>query len=73
LSIDPSQWQAAELPNAGQLWGHQMMRNGKPFELPFPPPTERPLATPLQVYGKNFETGRHPTRLDQILKTEPLP
>jgi 2,3-dihydroxybiphenyl 1,2-dioxygenase len=72
LAIDPQNWQAAELPNAGNIWGHQMMQDGKPIELPFPPPIERALATPLQVYGENFETDYHPTRLSQVIKTEPL-
>ena len=72
LSIDPTRWEAAELPNAGSIWGHQFMENGKVLESPFPPPTERILATPLQVHGKNFETNHRPTSLSQVLKTERL-
>jgi 2,3-dihydroxybiphenyl 1,2-dioxygenase len=72
LLIDPEQWQAAELPNTLSIWGHQPMQDGKPITSPFPPPTERALAVPLQVYGDNFEAHHRPTRLSQVLKTEPL-
>jgi 2,3-dihydroxybiphenyl 1,2-dioxygenase len=72
LSIDPKRWQAGELPNTGELWGHQIMRDGKSIDSPFPPATERALATPLQVYGTNFEANHRPTRLSEVLKTEPL-
>jgi 2,3-dihydroxybiphenyl 1,2-dioxygenase len=72
LSIDPKRWQAAELPFLGSIWGHQVMQDGKPVTSRMPPPTERALATPLQVYGENFETHHRPTSLSQVLKTEPV-
>jgi hypothetical protein len=72
LLIDPKRWQEAEWPNSGDLWGHQLMQDGKPTTSVLGAPTERPLATPLQVYGENFETHHRPTKLRDILKTEPL-
>jgi hypothetical protein len=48
------------------------MKDGKRVKTPMLPPTERALATPLQVYGGNFETRHRPTSLSEILKTEPL-
>jgi 2,3-dihydroxybiphenyl 1,2-dioxygenase len=72
LSIDPKRWQAGELPNTGELWGHQIMQDGKPVKSPFPPATEWAMATPLQVSGANFESNHRPTRLNEVLKTEPL-
>ena len=71
LLIDPKRWQAEELPLVS-IWGHQMMQDGKLVKSPFPPPTVRALATPLQVYGENFESNHRPTRLSQVLKTEPF-
>ncbi|HWJ18953.1 MAG TPA: hypothetical protein VNR65_09540, partial [Geobacterales bacterium] len=71
LLIDPTRWQAEELPLVS-IWGHQMMQDGKLVKSPFPPPTVRALATPLQVYGENFESNHRPTRLSQVLKTEPF-
>jgi len=72
LLIDPKRWQEAEWPNSGDFWGHQLMQDGKPTKSVLAPPTERPLAAPLQVYGENFETHHRPTRLRDVLKTEPL-
>jgi 2,3-dihydroxybiphenyl 1,2-dioxygenase len=71
LSIDPQRWQAGEWPPTGSIWGHHLMQDGKPVKFPFPL-TERPLATPLQVYGENFETHHRPTTLREVLKTEPV-
>ena len=72
LLIDPKRWQAAEWPNSGDIWGHQLMQDGKPTKSVLAPPTERPLAAPLQVYGENFEAHHRPTRLRDVLRTEPL-
>jgi 2,3-dihydroxybiphenyl 1,2-dioxygenase len=71
LSIDPDKWQADELPLVS-IWGHQMMQDGKPVKSPFPAPAVRALAAPLQVSGENFESNYHPTRLNQVLKMEPV-
>jgi 2,3-dihydroxybiphenyl 1,2-dioxygenase len=73
LLIDSEQWKADELTAGGSIWGHQLMKDGQPVEGTFlPPPTARALRAPLQVYGENFEVGRRPKALDQVLKTEPL-
>lgn len=72
LLIDPKRWQEAEWPNSGDLWGHQLMLDGKPSTSVLGAPTERPLAAPLQVYGANYETHHRPTKLRDVLKTEPL-
>jgi 2,3-dihydroxybiphenyl 1,2-dioxygenase len=71
LLIDPKRWQAGEWPLTGSIWGHQMMQDGKPVQRAGTQ-TERPLATPLQVYGENYETHHRPTRLRDVLRTEPL-
>jgi hypothetical protein len=73
LLIDPDRWQAAEWPDTGDIWGHQFMQDGKPITPAFlTPPHERALATPLQVYGENFEVHHRPTTLREVLKTEPV-
>jgi len=71
LSIDPKRWQAAALPGTNSIWGHQMMQDGKPVQRAFAQ-SARALATPLQVYGENFETSHRPARLRDVLTTEPL-
>lgn len=73
LLIDSERWQAGELTAGGSIWGHQLMKDGKPVEDTFlPPPTVRALRAPLQVYGENYEVGHRPMDVTQVLTTEPL-
>ncbi|MGU7773843.1 VOC family protein [Burkholderia sp. MR1-5-21] len=73
LLIDPERWQAAELTAGGSIWGHQLMKDGQPADASFlPPPAERALRAPLQVWGENFEANHRPREQTEVLLTEPL-
>jgi len=68
LLVDSEHWKAGELIPGGDIWGHHPMKDG--IEEPRPPLASGVvLRAPLQVEGKNFEVGHHPTELAQVVKT----